>query len=324
MVTLTADSGGTTLTGSYTVHADDTSLTDLNVSSFALGDGTGGVPADQAGNVMTSTTLPANMIADTQDIVVDTGKPLVNAIERVAADDSNIDTDGVTSTTPVTFEVTFSEAIDASTVTAGDFVASNGTVGTVVENSDTLSTDAVAGSGYTSFFVEVTPAADGEVSLGLVDGSSFTDIAGNTVVHDPGGVTGGSVDADGSLASFDANSPRGRRMDLYEGLPVRLDADTAVSWTINMTAGFDTYLHFYSKNPETGSLSLLASDDDGGNGLNSRISFNPEVGVEYVIGASAYSSGSSSYSLFLRQTVDGTAGPNYPRRRGDTTGRRRG
>ena len=100
-------------------------------------------------------------------------------------------------------------------------------------------------------------------------------------------------------------------MDLYEGLPVRLDADTAVSWTINMTAGFDTYLHFYSKNPETGSLSLLASDDDGGNGLNSRISFNPEVGVEYVIGASAYSSGSSSYSLFLRQTVDGTAGPNY-------------
>ena len=202
VVTLTADSGGTTLTGSYTVHADDTSPTDLNVSSFALGDGTGGVPADQAGNVMTSTTLPANMIADTQDIVVDTGKPLVNAIERVAADDSNIDTDGVTSTTPVTFEVTFSEAIDASTVTAGDFVASNGTVGTVVENSDTLSTDAVAGSGYTSFFVEVTPAADGEVSLGLVDGSSFTDIAGNTVVHDPGGVTGGSVDADGSLASL--------------------------------------------------------------------------------------------------------------------------
>ena len=94
---------------------------------------------------MTSTTLPANMIADTQDIVVDTGKPLVNAIERVAADDSNIDTDGVTSTTPVTFEVTFSEAIDASTVTAGDFVASNGTGRYRVENSDTLSTDAVAG-----------------------------------------------------------------------------------------------------------------------------------------------------------------------------------
>ena len=41
VVTLTADSGGTTLAGSYTVHADDTSLTDLNVSSFALGDGTG-------------------------------------------------------------------------------------------------------------------------------------------------------------------------------------------------------------------------------------------------------------------------------------------
>ena len=53
------------------------------------------------------------------------------------------------STTPVTFKVSFSEAIDASTVTAGDFVASNGTVGTVTEDSSTLVTDAVAGSGYT-------------------------------------------------------------------------------------------------------------------------------------------------------------------------------
>ena len=35
-------------------------------------------------------------------------------------------------------------------------------------------------------------------------------------------MTGGSVDADGTLASYDANSPRGRRMDLYEGLPVEV------------------------------------------------------------------------------------------------------
>ena len=40
------------------------------------------------------------------------------------------------------------------TVTAGDFVASNGTVGTVTEDSSTLVTDAVAGSGYTSFLVD--------------------------------------------------------------------------------------------------------------------------------------------------------------------------
>ena len=115
--------------------------------------------------------------------MVDTGKPLVTAIERVAADDSNIDTDGVTSTTPVTFKVSFSEAIDASTVTAGDFVASNGTVGTVVEDSSTLVTDAVAGSGYTSTLVEVTPAQDGE-ALSVLLGTSFTDIAGNTLVPD--------------------------------------------------------------------------------------------------------------------------------------------
>ena len=182
VVTLTADTGGTVLSGSYVVDGTDTSLTDLDVSSFALGDGVtpGTVPADLFGNEMTSTTLPADLIANSHDIIIDTGKPLVTAIERLAADDSNIDTDGVTSTTPMTFKVSFSEAIDASTVTAGDFVASNGTVGTVTEDSSTLVTDAVAGSGYTSFLVEVTSASDGEVALGLVDGSSFTDIAGNT------------------------------------------------------------------------------------------------------------------------------------------------
>ena len=78
---------GPTLTGSYVVDGTDTSLTDLDVSSFALGDGVtpGTVPADLFGNEMTSTTLPADLIADTQDIVIDTGKPLVTAIERLAA-----------------------------------------------------------------------------------------------------------------------------------------------------------------------------------------------------------------------------------------------
>ena len=42
VVTLTADTGGTVLSGSYVVDGTDTSLTDLDVSSFALGDGTRG------------------------------------------------------------------------------------------------------------------------------------------------------------------------------------------------------------------------------------------------------------------------------------------
>ena len=74
VVTLTADTGGTVLSGSFVVQTDDTGSADLDVSSFALGDGVtpGTVPADQSGNVMTSTTLPADRIADTQDIVIDT------------------------------------------------------------------------------------------------------------------------------------------------------------------------------------------------------------------------------------------------------------
>ena len=204
VVTLTADTGGTVLTGSYTVDGTDTSLTDLDVSSFALGDGTpGGVPADLFGNEMTSTTLPADLIANSQDIIIDTGKPLVTAIERLAADDSNIDTDGVTSTTPMTFKVSFSEAIDASTVTAGDFVASNGTVGTVTEDSEYPGDR--RGGGVGLYLVPCRGHAgqrtERSLSVWLTGARSRTSPATRSCTT-RAGMTSGSVDADGSLASF--------------------------------------------------------------------------------------------------------------------------
>ena len=73
--TLTVTSAGSNqLRGDYTVAADDTSDGDLDVVSFLPGDGVDDdtVPKDLFGNPMTSTTMPTNMIADTQDIVVDT------------------------------------------------------------------------------------------------------------------------------------------------------------------------------------------------------------------------------------------------------------
>ena len=65
-VTLTAASAGTSLTGTYTVQAGDSS-SDLNVLSFTVGTAT-----DTAGNVITSTTVPtgANNIAGSKAIVV--------------------------------------------------------------------------------------------------------------------------------------------------------------------------------------------------------------------------------------------------------------
>ena len=70
--------------GDYTVAADDTSDGDLDVVSFLLGDGVDSdtVPKDLFGNPMTSTTMPTNMIADTQDIVVDTLAPILDRLGR--------------------------------------------------------------------------------------------------------------------------------------------------------------------------------------------------------------------------------------------------
>jgi hypothetical protein len=83
-ITVTLDTGdtvvltkatSTTLTGTYTVGVGDTS-SDLNVSSYVLTS----APADTAGNVMTSTTVPsgANNIAGAQAIAVSTTPPVSN------------------------------------------------------------------------------------------------------------------------------------------------------------------------------------------------------------------------------------------------------
>jgi hypothetical protein len=65
-VVLTAPANGTTLVGTYTVVAGNNS-SDLTVSSFSIGTVT-----DSAGNVMTSTSVPATNIDTDSDIVIST------------------------------------------------------------------------------------------------------------------------------------------------------------------------------------------------------------------------------------------------------------
>ncbi|TSA52931.1 MAG: hypothetical protein D4R44_04670, partial [Actinobacteria bacterium] len=73
-VVLTHASATTSLTGTYTVGAGQTS-SDLTVSSYALTS----APIDSAGNVMTSTTVPtgASNIAGANAIIIDTTAPTV-------------------------------------------------------------------------------------------------------------------------------------------------------------------------------------------------------------------------------------------------------
>ena len=80
-VVLTHSSETNTLTGTYTIGAGQSSA-DLGVSSYALTT----APADIAGNVMTSTTMPAGNISGTQAIVVDTTLPTVSSFSSSTAD----------------------------------------------------------------------------------------------------------------------------------------------------------------------------------------------------------------------------------------------
>jgi len=90
-ITVTLDNGQTvvlthsaetdTLTGSYTIGAGQSS-SDLGVTSFALTS----APADLAGNIMTSTTMPAGNISGTRAIVVDTTLPTVTSFSSTTSD----------------------------------------------------------------------------------------------------------------------------------------------------------------------------------------------------------------------------------------------
>ena len=102
-VVLTHNSETNTLTGSYTVGAGQSSA-DLGVSSYALTT----APADIAGNVMTSTTMPDGNISGTRAIVVDTTLPTVSSFSSTTADGAY----KVGSTINIT--ATLSEAVTAA------------------------------------------------------------------------------------------------------------------------------------------------------------------------------------------------------------------
>ena len=84
VVRLTAATNGTTLSGSYTVSAGDSS-DDLTLSSFEVASAI----SDLYGNTLTSTAIPTNQnLADTSAIVVDTTAP-TSTITGVEYDSTN-------------------------------------------------------------------------------------------------------------------------------------------------------------------------------------------------------------------------------------------
>jgi hypothetical protein len=61
-------------------------------------------------------------------------------------------------------------------------------------------------------------------------------------------------------------------------------------------SGFDTYLSAFTGSA-VNNLTVIQQDDDGGDGVNSRVSFLAEEGVEYQIAVDGYSSDTGDFSL---------------------------
>ena len=120
--------------------------------SFLLRDGVDAdtVPRDLFGNPLTSTTLPTNMIADGQDVVVDTLAPTLTV---------SVDQSSVKAGDQVTVTLTSSEPLDG---TAGDVMGALTTPNlSIVAGSAT-----VVGDAYTATYEALADVEDATNELG--------------------------------------------------------------------------------------------------------------------------------------------------------------
>jgi YDG domain/Dockerin type I domain len=139
-------------------------VTPTTVGSLVLRIPTGAVIQDVAGNSLVVPVLDNDTITVT---AADTTPPTVISIDDGDAD--NI----VLTNAVLNYTITFSEDIDASTVSASDFVNSGTsaiTIGTIVETTPGV------------FTVAVTPTTAGTLILQIPTGAVIKDVAGNDLV----------------------------------------------------------------------------------------------------------------------------------------------
>lgn len=128
-----------------------------------------------------------------------------------------------------------------------------------------------APGGGGSWYGDYTPPAP---FFGCTDAQSYS--IGSTV--------------NGTLTASDCATPQGRRFDRYD-----FTLTIAASVTIDLVSSFDTYLYLFDADGQ-----VIAQDDDGGVGYNSRLAIYLQAGT-YSIGASSYGEGATGrYTLSSR------------------------
>jgi len=195
--------------GVFTVQASPTSAGTLQLRIHA-----GAVLKDVAGNNLNTATA----IVDDTTLSVDATTPTMVSI---------VDDKGgapVTVDTLVTYTVTFSEDLDASTVTAADFGNAGSatlSIGTVTETSPT--------SGV--FTVQASPTSAGTLQLRINAGAVLKDVAGNNL-------NTATAIVDDTTLSVDGTAPTVVSVvDDQAGGPILLD--TLVTYTVTFSEDLD-------------------------------------------------------------------------------------
>jgi hypothetical protein len=174
-VLLTHNSETNTLSGSYTIGSGQSS-SDLGVTSYALTN----APTDAAGNVMTSTTVPAGNISGTRAIVVDTSIPTVTSFSSTTSDGAYKAGSTINITATISEAVTAAASITVTLDNGKTVVLTHSAVNNTLTGTYTVEAgDTSADLTVSSYALTAAPAdAAGNIMVDLTVPSGSNNIAG--------------------------------------------------------------------------------------------------------------------------------------------------
>ena len=176
---LTHSSENNTLSGSYTIGSGQSS-SDLGISSYALTS----APTDIAGNVMTSTTMPAGNISGTRAIVVDTSVPTVSSFSSTTSDGAYKAGAIINITATLSEAVTAAASITVTLDNGKTVVLTHNAVNNTLTGSYTVAAgDTSADLNISSYALTSAPVdAAGNIMTDLTVPSGSNNIAGSKAI----------------------------------------------------------------------------------------------------------------------------------------------
>ncbi len=174
LIAYSSGSGSSVLIFNYTVQAEDTTPALDYVSSTALTlNGTASIKDAEGNNAVLTLPVPGqpNSLSANKSIEIDGVLPTVESVNRY------VPAVEITRLSSVTWRVTFSEPVDASTVSASDFQLTD--LSSSLTGESITSTSPTTGGSLTIDVTVDAGTGDGTLRLDVPAAATITDIAGN-------------------------------------------------------------------------------------------------------------------------------------------------